>query len=93
LSIKLLNGSALSAITLGMSKNTPLQILIRRSGITQRELAHRMCCSYPAIANWTTGRQRVPPGRLDQMAGALGCTVDLLLQALPKADADDIEHV
>lgn len=58
----------------------------KEHGLTQQQLADALGMKQYAIANYETGRYRVPVAMVPELAGALGVTVEALL-GLPAAKA------
>ena len=53
--------------------------LRKEKGLTQAELAERLCVSYQAVSNWERGESMPDIFKLPALANALGTTADALL--------------
>lgn len=51
-----------------------------KRGMTQSELACRLCVTQGAVSQWETGKAIPRPEMLVKIADILGCTVDELLR-------------
>lgn len=57
-----------------------IQEFIRRSGLTQIEIAKALDVSAPTVSRWESGKFYPRKGKLLQLARLLNCTVDELLE-------------
>lgn len=57
-----------------------ISVAREKRGITQAELADRLCVTQGAISQWETGKSFPRAELLPKLADILGCTVDELLR-------------
>mgnify|MGYP002711881572 CR=1 FL=1 len=57
-----------------------LKKLRLRSGLTQQELAEKLCITQGAISQWELGNASPSAQKLPEIARIFGCTVDALFQ-------------
>lgn len=63
--------------------------LRRAAGMTQQQLAERLCVTRQAISRWESGRTQPDLAGLQGLAGALGCSLEQLVGGLePPAGPD-----
>lgn len=59
----------------------------RRGGLTQAELAERLCTKQPVIARWETGRAE--PSFHNVVAAIHACGLDFVPQLVPRDESED----
>lgn len=55
-----------------------VRIMRNKKGMTQRELANRLCVAQSTVAMWETGENTPRGSTLPAIANELGCTIDEL---------------
>ena len=64
--------------------------LRRAAGLTQQQLAERLCVTRQAVSRWESGRTQPDLAGLQELAAALGCTLEQLVGGLePSAGPDE----
>jgi len=71
----------------GQEIGKALKRLREGAGLSQRQLAERLCIHQPAIARWETGGVQLPVNRLEEVLEVLGYGIDYDLKAVPFASA------
>lgn len=64
--------------------------LRRAAGLTQQQLAERLCVTRQAVSRWESGRTQPDLAGLQELTAALGCTLEQLVGGLePPAGPDE----
>lgn len=63
--------------------------LRRAAGLTQQQLAGRLCVTRQAVSRWESGRTQPDLAGLQELAAALGCTLEQLVGGLEPAAGPD----